>query len=209
MKKPFWSISAMMQSTTSLPETEGNKARRGRPREPTPQACHCRCRRRARPRREREEVRGVRLFLLFFLFLLLPANSLDNRAFSSSASSFSCFSFLSLTFSCSLSLSFSSSSSFRKRAIPRRNRVVVTSTPSAPPPRHGMARRGAPEHGQAGLLQDARPPPRTGCLRCPWAVVRHTPSITAVMRGCSQFHRDGLPLVFQPQAQPSLPPPPR
>ena len=29
------------------------------------------------------------------------------------------------------------------------------------------------------------------------------------MKGRGELHRDGLPLVFQPRAQPSLPPPPR
>ena len=41
----------------------------------------------------------------------------------------------------------------------------------------------------------------------PVAVVRLTPPITAVMKGGSQLHCDGLPLMPQHGGQPSLPPP--
>ena len=43
----------------------------------------------------------------------------------------------------------------------------------------------------------------------PWSVVRLPLPITAVMKGCSQLHCDGLPFVPQHRTQPALPPPPR
>ena len=54
--------------------------------------------------------------------------------------------------------------------------MVVSSTLSAPPPKDGMTRRGAPEHGQAacstttgdsGSCKDARPPPQRRSLLSP------------------------------------------
>ena len=52
--------------------------------------------------------------------------------------------------------------------------MVVPSTPSAPPPRHGMARRGGRvlhNHWRLRLLQDARPPLRRRSLQSPWRIV--------------------------------------
>ena len=46
-------------------------------------------------------------------------------------------------------------------------------------------------------------------LLFPWDDVRISPPITAVMKGCGQLSCDGHPLVPQPRAEPSFPPPPR
>ena len=145
-----------------LPKNGGNTSRGAtQPAKPTWRTRNCRCRRRVQPER------GSFFFFLFF-FLLggrggRPSGSprMTRRLISRNSLSFA---------SSSNSRLLSFTSSFPSKSDARRRKAaVVSSTPSEPSPRNGMARRSTPEHGRTAF----------GSFRTPG---RHPPSLAVGRR---------------------------
>ena len=158
------------------------------------------CEQRGPMRTERKKALGSFFFLLFFLFLLTgtgPAHLRQTRYSEGVSGTSSC---TRLSISC---MRASCSAASRSRLLASSFSSSWRRARSQLPPGPTMCTRQATLRHRGSHVADR------DCLhsRRP----RRLPSspITAVMKGCSQLHCDGLPFVPEHRTQPSLPPPPR